>query len=275
MLVSDRPILCRQHAPKAHVVQRAAALSYKPTAARVTPNERGARQGVEIAGHQRGRDRQTMLYDDAFDRLGQLRSNTQQLVKDYNGRDQRGPAALLKKILLAFELRWKLEELVLMPALKDTQGVMLCGTRDAERELAALRDLAGLAREDGLSAGRQRVLLSAIDTLAALRTQRVSLALTRAQRASVVDTRALGLEMDQLLKRWHGEVRRTGDTEDEEMDAVGVPPAAVAPMESSQSAVGEEDPGSAADAMPPRTEQRTRGSALQQAGGPNRLASRM
>lgn len=68
------------------------------------------------------------------------------------------------------------------------------------------------------------MLLAAIDTLAALRTQRVGLALARAQRAALVDTKALGVEMDQLLERWHGEVRRSGDIEDEEMDPVGLPP---------------------------------------------------
>ena len=111
----------------------------------------------------------------ALDRLvGQLRSNTQQLVNDFSRCDPAAPAQSLKKILMAFELRWKLEELVLMPALKDTQGVMLCGTRDAQRELQALRGLASLARQPDSSADRQRVLLSAIDALASLRTQRVS-----------------------------------------------------------------------------------------------------
>jgi hypothetical protein len=168
--------------------------------------------------------RQPTRHVDAFDRLRSLRSSTEHLVKEHTQGSQRGPAAQLKKILLAFELRWKLEELVLIPALNDTQGVLLCGTRDAERELLALRDLAALARDDELSPGRQRVLLAAIDTLAALRTHRVGLALARAQRAALVDTQALGVEMDQLLERWHGEVRRSGDIEDEEMDPVGLPP---------------------------------------------------
>ena len=148
-----------------------------------------------------------MRYGDAFDRLGQLRGNTQQLVKAFNTTDQHEPASLLKKILMAFELRWKLEELVLMPALQDTQGAMLCGTHDAARELVALRDLATLARRDASNPQGQRTLLGAIDALAALRTQRVSLALTRAERAAVVDTRALGVEMDRLLERLPDGVR--------------------------------------------------------------------
>lgn len=148
-----------------------------------------------------------MRYADAFDRLSELRGNTHELVEEFNRTEQPEPAVLLKKILLAFELRWKLEELVLMPALQDTQGAMLCGTRDAERELVALRDLAALVREQGPSLQRQRTLLCAIDALAALRTQRVSLALTRAERAAVVDSRALGVEMDRLLERLPDAVR--------------------------------------------------------------------
>ena len=141
----------------------------------------------------------------ALDRLGQLRSNTHKLVRDFSDPNPAVPAQPLKKILLAFELRWKLEELVLMPALKDTQGMMLCGTRDAQRELLALRRLASLAREEGSTADRNDVLLSAIDTLASLRTQRVSLALTRGEQAGVVNLSALGLAMDQLLARSNGD----------------------------------------------------------------------
>jgi hypothetical protein len=142
-----------------------------------------------------------MRYADAFDRLDQLRGNTQRLVKEFNTTEPTDPAALSKKILMAFELRWKLEELVLMPALQDTQGPMLCGTHDAARELVALRDLAALVRDPAASLRRQRTLIGAIDALATLRTLRLSLALTRAERASVVDLRALGIEMDRLLER--------------------------------------------------------------------------
>jgi hypothetical protein len=152
-----------------------------------------------------------MRYGDAFDRLGELRATTQQLVKEFTLTESPEPGALLKKILIAFELRWKLEELVLMPALQDTQGAMLCGTRDAARELVALRDLAALLHEPGSGLQRQRTLLCAIDALAALRTQRLSLALTRAERSAVVDTRALGVEMDRLLERLPDAVRTSRD----------------------------------------------------------------
>lgn len=161
---------------------------------------------------------------DAFDRIGRLRSSTRKLFDEYMQVAQDGPPQLLKKMLLALELRWKIEELVLIPALHGTQGVMHGCTQDAGQELDALRDLAALARDTGLSGERQRMLLGAIESLAALRTERINWALTRAQRAAMVDAQVLGREMDQLLERWHTEVHRTGDIEDEEADPVGRPP---------------------------------------------------
>jgi hypothetical protein len=165
-----------------------------------------------------------MQQGDAFDRIGKLRGSTRKLCDEFMQVAQQGSPQLLKKILLALELRWKIEELVLIPALHGTQGVLQGCTQDAGRELDALRDLAALAGAHGLSAERQRMLLGAIESLAAFRTERINWALTRAQRAALVDAHALGREMDQLLSRWHGEVRRTGDIEDEEADPVGRPP---------------------------------------------------
>jgi hypothetical protein len=165
-----------------------------------------------------------MSQADAFDRIATLRSSTRKLFEEYTQVESQGAPQLLKKLLLALELRWKLEELVLLPALQGTQGVTYDCTQDAAHELDALRDLVALAGASGLNVERQRLLLGAVETLAALRTERISWALTQAQRAALVDARALGREMDQLLERWHTEVRRTGDVEDEEQDPVGQPP---------------------------------------------------
>jgi len=165
-----------------------------------------------------------MSQADAFDRIEKLRSSTRKLFEEYTQTESQGSTHLLKKLLLALELRWKLEELVLLPALQGTQGVTHDGTQDAGHELDALRDLAALAGASGLGTEHQRLLLGAIETLAALRTERINWALTQVQRAALVDARALGREMDQLLERWHAEVRRTGDIEDEERDPVGQSP---------------------------------------------------
>ncbi len=125
----------------------------------------------------------SLLFDvgdsNAFERLSELRGSTQLLINEYMKPTQRGSDLLLRQILLAFELTWKLEELVLMPALQDPQSAMVVGSSDAQRELAALRDLVAVVREDGLPLGQERMLLGAIQSLAALRTQRFSSALAR------------------------------------------------------------------------------------------------
>ncbi len=164
-----------------------------------------------------------MHHDDASVRLGKLRASTRKLFDEYIDLPGRHPQ-LQKKILLALEMRWKLEDSVLIPALQDTQGVMQGCARDAERELSALRELATLAKEDRTGPDRQRALLGSLETLSALRSDRVICALERAQRAALIDARALGREMQQMLDRWQTEVRRTGDIEDEELDPVGLAP---------------------------------------------------
>lgn len=165
-----------------------------------------------------------MPYRDAFDRISELRRSTRRLFDEYVQLPAGSQRALRKKILLALELRWKLEELVLFPALRSAPGGVEGGSQQADHELSALRDLAMLAKDEFGAPERERLLVGALEALAGLRTDRVGWALSQAQRAALVDTRALGREMDQLLDRWRNEVRRTGDIEDEEMDPVGQPP---------------------------------------------------
>jgi hypothetical protein len=165
-----------------------------------------------------------MPYRDAFDRISELRRSTRKLFDEYVQLSPGRQPALLKKILLALELRWKLEELVLIPALRSSTGDVEGRTQEADRELSALRDMAVLAKEPLGGPERERMLVGALEALAGLRTERVGWALSQAQRAALVDARALGREMDQLLDRWRSEVRRTGDIEDEEADPVGQPP---------------------------------------------------
>jgi hypothetical protein len=66
----------------------------------------------------------------------------------------------------------------------------------------------------------ERVLLSAIETLASLRSERVNWALTRAERAAMVDARALGREMDRLLETWRCEICVNGAIEDKAQEVV-------------------------------------------------------
>ncbi len=152
-----------------------------------------------------------MHISDAFDRIHQLRGNTRRLFDAFSQDAPLGSPQALHKVLLALELRWKIEDVVLIPSLHGTQGVMPGGSHEAGRELDALRELAALAGDAGLGAEHQARLLGAIDALATLRSDRIHGAMNRAQRAALVDAQALGREMDRLLERWRDELVERGD----------------------------------------------------------------
>jgi hypothetical protein len=160
---------------------------------------------------------------DALDRIYRLPSHAHEL---FDGRAQvaspRPSPLMLKNLLTALELRWRIEDVVLIPALHGTRGVMQDDSEDAACELAALRDLAALARDDALGLRGRRVLLRAIDALATLRSERLNRALVRAQRAALVDVDTLGREVDELLARWRDEALLSGEFEDETPDPVAL-----------------------------------------------------
>lgn len=159
---------------------------------------------------------------DALERLVALRLTTARLRDEFSAASAAQRPAALHRLLLALELRWILEEQVLIPALGTRGAYDLL--RVAERESGLLRDLASVARGDTLAAAAQGALAVALEGLAALRSERIEHALLRAQRSAHFDAAALRREMDQLLERWHQEVLATGDIEDEELDPVGLPP---------------------------------------------------
>jgi hypothetical protein len=153
-----------------------------------------------------------MYQADAFDRILGLQGATQKLFADYTGVGDRPSPLALQKVLLALELRWRLEESVLIPTLRDTQGVMPIGSDEAARELAALRGLVGLVLELPESqAQARRTLVCVLEVLSSLRSERLNGALTRAVRAFMVDQAALGAEMDRCLEAWRAELGRPGD----------------------------------------------------------------
>lgn len=121
------------------------------------------------------------------------------------------PPYLLRRVLMALELRWTVEDRVLIRSLNGTQGVMPGAPDDAERELEALRRLASLARDKDLGIEFESMLVRVIETLAALRSQRISQAMVRAQRAGMVDTQALVREADRVLEEWRSEFPASGD----------------------------------------------------------------
>jgi hypothetical protein len=155
----------------------------------------------------------TMDQAHAVERGTRLQSHANRSFDAYQtGSPHRSPF-VLRKVLLALELRWTVEDRVLIPSLSDTQGVMQGDSEEARRELEALRRLAALARQRETSIESQRVLVCVIETLASLRSQRVASALTKAQRAGMVDSRMLVRQMDRLLAEWRSASTESGQIE--------------------------------------------------------------
>jgi hypothetical protein len=192
-------------------------LSYIFTSVRTTPNialSDDALTGVMVSPLLES----TVDQAHAVERGTRLQSSASRSFDAYQtGAPHRSPF-LLRKVLLALELRWTVEDRVLIPSLGDTQGVMQGDSEEARRELEALRRLAALARQRETSIESQRVLVCVIETLASLRSQRVALALTKAQRAGMVDARTLVRQMDRLLAEWRSASADSGEIEDEVRD---------------------------------------------------------
>ena len=137
---------------------------------------------------------------------------------------QHDPRGARRRLLLALELMWKLEEQALLPALLDADAATRDDAADLDREVSRLRDLADLVRHGGLDATDMGVVLAALDGMNALRALRFERTLDSAVRTRRLDGGALAREMDEWLGRWREEVTTTGDIEDEELDPVGRPP---------------------------------------------------
>lgn len=160
------------------------------------------------------------MYD--ADSLARITRRHNPVCKPLGAHVQTAPPQLVRQALLAFELRWKLEDTVLIPSLQDTEGVMQGGAREARLELDALRNLAALTRYESVDVEGRGRLLYAIEALAALRSERVDRGLARAHRAGLVDMHALAQEMDRSLVRWLDEMRRTGEIADEVVDPLAL-----------------------------------------------------
>lgn len=162
--------------------------------------------------------------DDAVALWSELRHAAQQRFDEYTHALATRRSWPRRRLLLALEMMWKLEEQALIPALLDADA----GTRDdaiaLEQEVTHLRELADLLREDALDAASASVVVAALDGMAALRALRFERSLDQAVQARHLDGAALAREMDELLARWHEEITVTGDLEDEELDPVGRPP---------------------------------------------------
>ena len=107
------------------------------------------------------------------------------------------------QLLLALELSWRLEELVLLPALRRS-GL---DTAEIEQEMVVLREAAEMLATDTVDASAAHIVLGAIEGIAMLRAKRIGTALALATQAGPLDNARLAEEFQQMLERWQGELR--------------------------------------------------------------------
>lgn len=162
--------------------------------------------------------------DDAVTLWSALRHEVQQRLDDCAGAPATRRARPRRRLLLALELMWKLEEQALLPALLDADAATRGDAAELELEVTRLRELADLLKADRLDPSSAAVVVAALDGMAALRALRFERSLERAVQARRLDGAALAQDMNGLLARWREEVTVTGDIEDEELDPVGHPP---------------------------------------------------
>jgi len=129
--------------------------------------------------------------------------------------------APVRQLLLTLELRVKLEEQVLLPALLDC-GLPRSTMVTYERDWKAMRDLAAQAQVAHACAAREEAVLCALEGVATLHFAELDRLIERYR--GELDREALGHDIQALLHRWQDELASTGDIEDEECDPVGLPP---------------------------------------------------
>lgn len=108
-----------------------------------------------------------------------------------------------RQLLRALALSWRLEELVLLPALRRS-GL---DTAEIEQEMVVLREAADMLATDTLDASAAHIVLGAIEGIATLRAKRIGTALASATQAGPLDNARLADEFQRMLERWRGELR--------------------------------------------------------------------
>lgn len=162
--------------------------------------------------------------NDAVQLLITLRQAIQTLFDALAKAPAQHQEAAQRKLLLALELRLKVEQSVVLPGLAQGAAANDARLAGCEKDISQLRGLMDLARDPSLTSLVRRTVIGALDGVAALHFERMERLLAHAKRNRQIDAAALGMEMQALLDRWHTEVLATGDIEDEEMDPVGSPP---------------------------------------------------
>ncbi len=129
-----------------------------------------------------------------------------------------------KAFLRTLDLRCRLEQLVIVPALRASAGLPQEVLDRCECELAQVRDrietvtlgLADAPQGDGSVVLAANAAMTHFDEMDALLLEPACVA--------ALDAHALAAQIDAWTARWTEEIRATGDIEDEELDPVGLPP---------------------------------------------------
>lgn len=129
-------------------------------------------------------------------------------------------ALLLSRLLLGLELLCKLEEQLLLPALRDSAPAAAAPVAWAQQEIELLRDAALLTGRS--VAGNRELALALLQRAFGLHCARVDGLL--APKTAAADWTRLEKDMRAWLDRWHAEVESAGEVEDEDRDPVGLPP---------------------------------------------------
>lgn len=127
-------------------------------------------------------------------------------------------------LMRALDLRCKLEQLVVVPALRETDTVPFAALQAIEQELIELRERIKSARP---AADTPNMTSNVIVTLIGefmTHFDRMDTLLGHPASVTAMDAFGLAPEIEAWTQRWINEITTTGDIEDEEQDPVGTPP---------------------------------------------------
>lgn len=129
------------------------------------------------------------------------------------------------RLLRVLDLRCKLEQLAVLPLLREIGALGERSLNESERDIASLRHQLQTAFRQpvagGMSVTESRSVLA---ETAARHFARIDRLLADPRLVPVLRERALGEEIADWTRRWCSEITATGDIEDEERDPVGAPP---------------------------------------------------
>ncbi len=126
--------------------------------------------------------------------------------------------------LRALDLRCKLEQIVVVPALRDTGTVPDTTLQRCEHELAQLRERIESAARADADPGTLGQSVPTLTNAANEHFGRIEALLCDPDNAAVMDACGLAQEIEAWTQRWIEEIETTGAIEDEEQDPVGLPP---------------------------------------------------